>query len=61
MIASLGVAIPVVIAFTLGDRSEPLLQRIKHWMAQNNAVIMAVILLLIGVKLLGDAISGFSV
>ena len=29
-------------------------------MARNSAVIMAVILLLIGVKLLGDAISGFS-
>jgi hypothetical protein len=28
--------------------------------ARNNGVIMAVILLLIGVKLIGDAISGFS-
>ena len=46
--------------FALGDRSGPLLQRLKDWMAQNNAVIMAVILLLIGVKLIGDAITGFS-
>jgi len=29
-------------------------------MAQNNAVIMAVLLLVIGVKLVGDAISGLS-
>jgi hypothetical protein len=29
-------------------------------MAQNNAVIMSVLLLLIGVKLIGDAITGFS-
>jgi threonine/homoserine/homoserine lactone efflux protein len=59
-IGALGVAIPVVIYFALGDRSVPLLERLKEWMAQNSAVIMAVILLLIGVKLLGDAITGFS-
>ena len=29
-------------------------------MTHNNAVIMAVLLLIIGVKLIGDAISGFS-
>ena len=29
-------------------------------MAQNNAIIMAVILLLIGVKLVGDAISALT-
>jgi threonine/homoserine/homoserine lactone efflux protein len=60
IIGSLGVAIPVVMYFALGDRSGPLLARLKDWMARNNAVIMAMILLLIGVKLLGDAISGFS-
>lgn len=60
VIASLGVATPVVLYFALGDRSGPLLARLKGWMAQNNAVIMAVILLLIGVKLVGDAIAGFS-
>jgi threonine/homoserine/homoserine lactone efflux protein len=60
LIGSLGVAIPVVLYFALGDRSEPLLEQLKDWMARNSAVIMAVILLLIGVKLLGDAISGFA-
>ena len=29
-------------------------------MARNNAAIMAVILVFLGVKLIGDAISGFS-
>jgi hypothetical protein len=33
---------------------------LKNWMAQNNAVIMAVALLVTGVKLIGDAISGLS-
>jgi threonine/homoserine/homoserine lactone efflux protein len=60
LIASIGVAIPVVIYFALGDRSAQLLDRLKTWMAQNNAVIMAVLLLVIGVKLIGDAIAGFS-
>jgi threonine/homoserine/homoserine lactone efflux protein len=60
VIGSLGVAIPVVIYFALGERSGPLLTRLKDWMGRNNAVIMAVLLLVIGVKLVGDAIAGFS-
>ena len=58
VIASLGVATPVVIAFATGERSEQLLARLKDWMAHNSSVIMSVILLLIGAKLLGDGISG---
>ena len=49
-----------MIYFALGDRSGPILDRLKEWMAHNNAVIMAVICLIIGVKLIGDAIAGFS-
>lgn len=56
----LGVAIPVVMSFALGEPSGPLLGRLKDWMARNNAVIMAVLLLVIGVELIGDAIAGFS-
>ena len=58
LIAIVGVATPVVISFAMGDRSEELLRRLRKWMAHNNGVIMAVILLLIGVKLLGDGIAG---
>ena len=60
MIGCLGVATPVVIALAMGDRSRPLLDGIQSWMARNNTVIMVVILALIGVKLIGDAISGLS-
>jgi threonine/homoserine/homoserine lactone efflux protein len=60
IIAAIGVATPVVIYFALGDRSAQLLDRLKTWMARNNGVIMAVLLLVIGVKLIGDAISGLS-
>jgi threonine/homoserine/homoserine lactone efflux protein len=60
LIASIGVAVPIVIYFALGDRAGPLLERLKSWMARNNTVIMAVLLLIIGVKLIGDAIAGLS-
>jgi hypothetical protein len=42
----------------MGDRSRKLLDAIKDWRAANNAVIMAVLLLILGVKLIGDGISG---
>jgi threonine/homoserine/homoserine lactone efflux protein len=58
VIAAIGVSTPVVIMFAMGDRSDELLARLKAWMAHNNGVIMAVILLVIGVKLLGDGIAG---
>jgi threonine/homoserine/homoserine lactone efflux protein len=57
LIAAIGVATPVVISFAMGDHAEPLLARLKVWMARNSGVIMAMILLLIGVKLVGDAVT----
>jgi len=60
LIASLGVAAPVFVYFAFGARARPLLDRLRTWMVQNNAVIMTVLLVIIGVKLIGEAISGFS-
>jgi threonine/homoserine/homoserine lactone efflux protein len=60
LIGTVGVAAPVGIYFAMGDRAGPLLDGLKRWMAHNNAVIMAVLLLVIGAKLVGDAIAGFS-
>ena len=59
-IASVGVAAPVAVYFAMGDRSRDLLDELKLWLVRNNAVIMAVLMLIIGVKLIGSAISGFS-
>lgn len=59
-VATLGVAAPVVLYFAMGVRARGILDAMKDWMARNNAVIMAVLLLIIGIKLIGDAISGFS-
>jgi threonine/homoserine/homoserine lactone efflux protein len=59
-VATIGAAVPVVIYFATGDRAAELLDGLRAWLAQYNAVIMAVLLLVIGVKLIGDAISGLS-
>jgi hypothetical protein len=60
LVGTLGVGTPVGIYFVMGARSEKPLSELKDWMAQNNAVIMAVICLIIGVKLIGDAIGGLT-
>jgi len=60
LIASLGVGAPVGIFFALGDRAAELLDELKTWLARNNTAIMAVLCLIIAVKLIGDAITGFS-
>ena len=60
IIAAAGVAAPVVIFFALGSRAAAMLDSLKTWMIVHNAAIMAVLCLVIGVKLIGDAISGFS-
>jgi threonine/homoserine/homoserine lactone efflux protein len=58
LLATVGVAAPAVIYFGLGDRAPELLEELRTWMARNNAVIMAVLCLVIGAKLIGDAVSG---
>jgi threonine/homoserine/homoserine lactone efflux protein len=59
LVATLGVGLPVGLAIVMGERSRQLLDRLKDWLASNNAVIMAVLMVVIGAKLIGDAISGF--
>lgn len=60
LIGTVGVAAPVFIYFVMGERAGALLDGLRRWMGRNNAVIMAVLLLVIGAKLVGEAISGFS-
>lgn len=57
VVASLGVAAPVVIYLAMGSRAATLLDALKVWMIQNNAVIMAVLLLVLGAKMIGDGIT----
>ena len=60
ILASAGVLTPLLLAVVLGARSSGLLDGLRTWMSRYNAVIMTVLLLLIGAKLLGDAVSGFT-
>jgi threonine/homoserine/homoserine lactone efflux protein len=57
LIGTIGVAAPVVLYFALGDRAPQLLEALRSWMARNNALIMAVLLLVLGGKLIGDGIA----
>jgi threonine/homoserine/homoserine lactone efflux protein len=58
LVGTLSVAAPVVVFFALGSRSREMLDGMKAWMAANNAAIMAVLMLVIGTKLVGDGIAG---
>jgi threonine/homoserine/homoserine lactone efflux protein len=60
LIGSIGTGAPVVLYFVMGDRSKRLLDELKAWMGEHNAAIMTVLCLVIGAKLIGDAISGFA-
>jgi threonine/homoserine/homoserine lactone efflux protein len=59
-IGTLGAGAPVVLYLTMGERSRDTLDGIRLWMARNNDTIMAVLCVVIGAKLIGDAIGGFS-
>jgi threonine/homoserine/homoserine lactone efflux protein len=58
ILATIGVGAPVMIYLVLGDRSRALLDRLRNSMVRRNAVIMAVLFLIVGVKLIGSGISG---
>jgi threonine/homoserine/homoserine lactone efflux protein len=60
LIATLGVGAPVAIFFLMGARATKILGELHEWMARENATIMAVICLIIGAKLIGDAIAGLA-
>ena len=60
VIATLGVGAPVAVYFLMGERATKILADLHDWMARENATIMAIICLIIGAKLMGDAISALA-
>ena len=56
VIAICTVAIPVALYNVMGARARPVLASMRTWLAQNNATVMAVLLLVIGVVVIGKAI-----
>lgn len=60
LIGSLTILTPVVIYFAMGTEAKAILDELKGFMAAHNAAIMTVLFLVLGAKLIGEAISGFS-
>jgi len=60
IIASLTVAIPVLVFQIAGEKAEGMLNGWKTWLAGNNAVVMAVLFLIFGFMLVGKGITGLS-
>ncbi len=60
VIAISTVAAPVVVYRVAGAKAQHLLDEAKAWLTTNNATVMAVLLLVIGVVLLGKGVSGLS-
>ncbi len=56
VVASLGVAAPILLTMFLGVRSASVLDGWKAWLAQNNATVMSVLFLVFGVVLIGQGI-----
>jgi hypothetical protein len=56
-VASSTVALAVLYRVFSGARGVTTLERVRGWLVANNAAVMAVLLLVFGVKLVGDAIA----
>lgn len=59
VVAALSVAVPVLAYLAAPDRATGVLDGIRRWLTANNAAIMAVVLVLLGVQLLGKGIGSF--
>jgi threonine/homoserine/homoserine lactone efflux protein len=60
VIGSLTVAGPVLAYVFLGERAERALGEVKQFMSDHNAVIMAVVCLVLAAKLIGNGIGGLT-
>ncbi len=60
LLGTLAVGAPIVIYFGLGERATEILATLNDWMSRQNATIMAVLCLIIGAKLIGDAITALA-
>ena len=59
-IGASGVLAPVVVYFAMGDRAAAILGGWREWLEENNAVVTAVVLLILGAVLIGQGITGLS-
>jgi threonine/homoserine/homoserine lactone efflux protein len=60
LVALIGPAIPVAARLFAGKHAEPMLERMRTWLTRNNALIVAIICLVIAGKLIADGISALT-
>jgi hypothetical protein len=60
-VGTLGITGPCVLSIALGDRAAGVLAVTKDWMERNNALIVAVLLLIFGVVLIGNGLADLGV
>jgi hypothetical protein len=56
LVASLGVAAPIVTMVVLGERSASVLRTWRTWLEQNNSTVMAVLFFIFGIVLVSQAL-----
>ena len=57
VVGSLGVAAPLLVTLVWGERARLPLQQFKAWMMHNNAIIMALVLLVLGVAVIANGVA----
>ena len=60
ILGSVTILAPLVIYLAMGAKATGILDGLKAWMVAHNAAIMTVLLLVMGAKLIGNAIAGLS-
>ncbi len=58
LLASAGVAAPLLTTLTMGDRAPTILEQWDHWLRRNNATVMAALFCIFGVVLIGQGLAG---
>ena len=61
LIGSSTIAVPVFYRLIAGQRADRQLQAWKEWLTYNNATVVCVVLLMIGVMIIGKGVGGFLV
>jgi len=56
VVGTVGVAVPVIIYFVMGDRGPEILDRLEGWLRLNTGAVMGVLCLVIGADLVGRGI-----
>jgi threonine/homoserine/homoserine lactone efflux protein len=60
LVGTFGAGLPVLIYLIQGERARARLDSLREWMIEHNGAVIAVLCIVIGAKLVGEAITGLS-